>query len=123
MGFLTRSERQTLTDLLLRLPNINNISARNMLVVDLPDALTQSISVDSSPAIHISNIVEAANDWEARAGEELPIALVIENALYGVRGSRLADDLQALLNELKARAGNAPGTVVSGAVAGGDGKG
>ncbi len=50
MGSLTRSERRTLTDLLLRLPNMNNAAARNLLLADLPSDLQQGIPAETAPA-------------------------------------------------------------------------
>jgi hypothetical protein len=107
MALLTPDERRTLTDLLLRMPNSGNAAARSLLLDGLPRALRDSIPADNAAAIHVRNIVNTADEWAPEPGEQAPILLVIDNALYTVRGSGLARELQALLDAANTRAGQA----------------
>jgi hypothetical protein len=119
MGLLTRDERRTLTDLLLRLPNIGDAAARSLLLTDLPSGLQNSIPFDNAPAIHIANIITAVDSpaWSQLPDGTIPLLLVMENAIYTVQGSGLAGQLQALHDTLKARS---TGQAVSTTVASGD---
>jgi hypothetical protein len=119
MGLLTRDERRTLTDLLLRLPNIGDAAARSLLLTDLPSGLQNSIPFDNAPAIHIANIITAVDSaaWSQLPDGTIPLLLVMENAIYTVQGSGLASQLQTLHDTLKARSS---GQAVSTTVASGD---
>ena len=109
MAPLTRQESKTLIDLLLRLPNINNPAARNLLLSDLPSTVQLAIAFDPAPAIHIRNIVEALNSEDAEQLDDgtIPLLVVIENAIYAVRGSRLAGELRPFQDKVKASTGPA----------------
>src|SRR4051794_36557868 len=106
MALLSRIERQNLIDLLLRLPNIGSAAARNLLLADLPSELQYAIPFDNAPALHIANIVDTANSdaWAQLPNGSIPLQIVIENALFSVRGSNLAGQLQAMLDTVKSRA-------------------
>jgi effector-associated domain 1 (EAD1)-containing protein len=110
MGLLNRSQRQTLVDLLLRLPNIGDAATRNVLLTDLPPGLVNTIASANAPATHIANIVNAVNDdaWARLPDGTVPLLLLIENAIYMVQGSGLAAHLQTLHDTLQA-APAAPG--------------
>ena len=69
MAQLTRAQRQTLIDLLLRLPNSGSAAARNLLLADLPRSLVDSIQFDNAPVTHIGNIVSAVTSWAVGPGE------------------------------------------------------
>ena len=73
---LTREQRQTLINLLLRLPNSGNAAARNMLLADLPTRLRTALVFTNSAAGDIRAIVEAADEWTPDEGETPPIYLV-----------------------------------------------
>src|SRR5215204_6569885 len=117
MSLLTATERRTLIDLLLQLPNSGNAAARNLLLSDLPADLQNAIAFDNASVIHITNIVNTASSdaWERLPNGSLSVAVIIENAQYMVRGSRLAGTLETLLNTLKSRAAQIPGNINSSA--------
>lgn len=110
MPLLTRAQRQTLVDLLMRLPNINDEASRNLLLTDLPQSLTQTIQFDGAAGVHVANIVNAVNNdtWARLPDGTVPLLLVIENAIYTVQGSGLAAQLQSFHDSLPTGAVPAP---------------
>src|SRR3954471_9429182 len=106
MGLLTHAEKQRLMNLLLQLPNINDPNVRELLVADLPTDLQNRITPAESPAIHIANIVNTIDSdaWAQHPDGAWSIILVIQAAIYMLQGSRLAQDLQSLVDTLTARA-------------------
>lgn len=111
MGVVTRSERQQLIELLLQLPNINNAAARNLLLADLPRDLQNAVAFDSSPSVHIANIVELVNStvFNRLSDGSVPLLIVIENAMFMVRGSALGRQLQGLYKVVQLRTQDPPG--------------
>src|SRR5215218_10918054 len=103
MGLLTRDERRTLTEYLLRLPNIGDAAARRLLLADLPQTLRDSIEFANAPAIHIANIVNAVDSdaWAVLPDGARPLFTVMENAADMVRGARLESELRSLLGTLR----------------------
>lgn len=116
MRLLTRAERQNLIDLLLQLPNSSNAAARNLLLADLPRELRNVIAFDAAPGNHIANIVDTviSEAWSQLADGTVPLQVVIENAIFSVRGSRLAGQLQTLLAAVRSRVGQSAVNVVAG---------
>ena len=104
MPLLTRAQRQTLVDLLMRLPNINDAASRNLLLTDLPSALHSTIPFNGAAGTHVANIVSVVNDdaWARLPDGTIPALVVIENAIYMVQGSGLAEQLQTLHDALQA---------------------
>jgi hypothetical protein len=104
MSLLNRTQRQALVDLLMRLPNIGDAAARNLLLTDLPQSLTRTIPFDAAAGTHVANIVNAVNDdaWARLPDGTVPLLLVIENAIYMVQGSGLAAQLQTLHDAVQA---------------------
>ena len=104
MSLLNRTPRQALVDLLMRLPNIGDAAARNLLLTDLPQGLTRTIPFDAAAGTHVANIVNAVNDdaWARLPDGTVPLLLVIENAIYMVQGSGLAAQLQTLHDAVQA---------------------
>jgi hypothetical protein len=115
MPLLSGKKRQDLIDLLLSLPNIGDPASRNLLLADLPGPVQNAIPAAGAPAVHIANIVDTLNDeGRTQADGTVPLRIVLENAVYLVRGSRLAGQLQAVLDSLAAppaAAGGAPAPV------------
>ncbi len=126
MSLLTRDERQKLIDLLLQLPNMSDADARRQLLAGLPTGLRNNVSGSGVPLTHITSIVDAAVEWGPLDDGAEALWVVLDNAIYPVRGARAARDLQSLLDTLKARAGapvappGAPGGGIGIAPAGGD---
>ena len=106
MGLLTRSERQRLMELLLRIPNTNGAAGRQLLLVDLPKDLQVAIPFDNSATIHIANIIDIVSGeaFARLADGSIPLLVVIENAVFMVRTSALAGQLQVLYAALLTRA-------------------
>src|SRR4051812_44057965 len=92
-------ERRQLIDLLLKLPNMGNAAARRLLVASLPRALQDAIPAADAAGQHIANIVDTVNNdpYVQLADGSWPVMIVIEDAMYMVRGTTLENDLKALL--------------------------
>jgi V8-like Glu-specific endopeptidase len=106
MGLLTGAERASLIELLLRLPNVDREAVRRSLVAGLPSMLRLSIEDPGVAGAHVTSIVDMA---ETDAWSQLPdgswsVIRIVENAIFSVRGSRLEQELGALLETLKDRA-------------------
>ena len=114
MALLTRAERQKLIELLLQLPNSSNPAARSLLLADLPPQLQYAIAFEPAPANHIASIVNivTSDAWEQLPDSTIPLQVVIENAIFSVRGSQLAVQLQSFLATVKTRSGQGAAIVV-----------
>jgi hypothetical protein len=109
MGLLTQEERQKLIELLLRLPDIGIPSIRNTLVAGLPPTLVNLIPFSGIPNADITSLVHTVDSEETKSDDHSwPVLIVIENAIYAVRGSRLAGELQNLRDILKLRIAQSP---------------
>lgn len=109
MGLFTPNEGNTLVELLLKLPGIINPTKREALIGSLPPALQQSASLSASARNDIRVLVNLAEGDGARLGDgRWPVELVIRQAISDTEGLKLAEDLQALLDQALARQLAAP---------------
>src|SRR4051794_30583807 len=102
MGLLTADEKQTLTTLLLQLPNKSE-GVRSVLLGALPFALRNSIPADPSPDLHLRLMVDALNNWPPLTTGEQPLLLLIEAAADQVKDTHLAAAFRQLGHQVQAR--------------------
>src|SRR5688572_28045888 len=103
MGLLTREQRNRLVELLVMIPNVHDPVARNSLVVHLPDELRLSIPISAAPRVHIQSIVDTVEEtrWTPLVDDAWPIILVVESALFLMKGTHNHAELERLLDTLK----------------------
>ncbi|MFZ4656203.1 MAG: hypothetical protein ACOYNY_04295 [Caldilineaceae bacterium] len=105
MGLLNRQQRNTLIALLQQLPNVSDVSARDVLLATLPTGLQtsiRSVSVSINQIHHIVDITEH-DTWAPLPDGSYPITIVIQNAVSLVVGSTLAGHLQTFLADIPVR--------------------
>ena len=111
MGLLTIAERDTLIALLTKLPSIETAAVRGVLLAGVPQSVMQTVQIVNIAYVDLSSIVSAAdNDGAQQADGSWPILRVITNASRIVPGTKLAGDLQQLLDTAAARAVAPTGT-------------
>ncbi len=107
MGLLQREERDALSDLLVKLPNIVYPSVRNQLLSGIPqDLKAQIISIGASKPdlITMVNAVDDEN-WDEPYQGSWPVLQFIQNAIFHVgKTPPLGQKMQALLDVLTIRA-------------------
>lgn len=105
MGVLTREETRTLIDWLVHSPLAGDLIGRHYLLSGLPDALRQSVPDIAEARPHLARMIEIVDSdvWAVLPDGTLAVAIVMENARAAVRGSTLADQLNALLLALESR--------------------
>jgi hypothetical protein len=104
---LSSEERQKLIDLLCRLPGIGHINTRYSLVATLPSDLQNNIEFNDPIKVCITSIVDmvSSDAWCQLIDGSYPILVVIQNAMYMVRRSKLEIELMILMNKICTRLG------------------
>ena len=105
MSLLKAGERQTLIDMLLRLPNIDDRLNRRLLLAGLPEQMKNSIPSSDTPITALASMVDVADGdaWAELSNGTWSIVVVVENSLQFVRGAKLGVELESLLNTLRER--------------------
>lgn len=102
---LSREQRRSLLVLLGRLPNIQDLAARRLLLAGLPGALQAGLPLGNAPAIDLANLVGTVTGeaWATLPDGTASVGVVVENAIDMVPGSGLAGELQAWLRSVETR--------------------
>jgi hypothetical protein len=106
MGLLSSAERQRLGALLLQLPNVGLMlpMVRAQLLADMPPAVVNNAPYSGIVNLDLPALVQTADGPAAQLADgSWPIPMLIENAMRLVPDTRLALDLEGLLNGAMAR--------------------
>jgi hypothetical protein len=96
---LTREQRRRLLDTLESIPTFDTASGRNMLLADLPRALTKGVDRSGTTRVDLYNLVRAAEDWGTLDDGTPALLRLLDNALDNTGGAR-ARTLHTLRSKL-----------------------